>query len=211
MQWVGSYVLRVITWVGSCVRGSFHGRGHVWGHPSDNAATHSGKGSICSKLFVRQGFCGWPGRVNPNFMSFVVVANGMFSYYVFSLYDAESCRMGRWEGKDLDRASGKSLGKVPKGLFRDLFQDVPSGRPEAGGPGSFQTFLGFRARTSETTLFCLDMGHRNCHGFLVTFKHCTTLCSSCWHDISANLLARGFGKELHTYFSHSYTIEMVGT
>ena len=24
-------------------------------------ATHSGKGSICSKLFVRQGFSGWPG------------------------------------------------------------------------------------------------------------------------------------------------------
>ena len=38
--------------------------GHVWGHPSDNGAIHSGKGSICSKLFARQGFCGWPGRVN---------------------------------------------------------------------------------------------------------------------------------------------------
>ena len=63
MQWVGSCVLRVITWVGSCVRGSLHVWGHVWGHPSDNGATHPGKGSICSKLFVRQGFCGWPGRV----------------------------------------------------------------------------------------------------------------------------------------------------
>ena len=51
----------VITWVGSCVRGSLHGWGHVWGRPSDNGATHSGKGSTCSKLFVRQGFCGWPG------------------------------------------------------------------------------------------------------------------------------------------------------
>ena len=56
-------MLRVITWVGSCVRGSLHGWGHVWGHPSDNGVTHSGKGSICSKLFVGQGFCGWPGRV----------------------------------------------------------------------------------------------------------------------------------------------------
>ena len=59
-------MLRVITWVGSCVRGSLHGWGHVWGHPSDDGATHSGKGSICSKLFVRQGFCGWSGRVNPS-------------------------------------------------------------------------------------------------------------------------------------------------
>ena len=56
-------MLRAITWVGSCVRGSLHGWGHVWGRPSDNGATHSGKGSICSKLFVRQGFCGWSGRV----------------------------------------------------------------------------------------------------------------------------------------------------
>ena len=38
-----------------CVRGSLHGWGHVRGHPSDNGATHYGKGSICSKLFVRQG------------------------------------------------------------------------------------------------------------------------------------------------------------
>ena len=63
MQWMGSCALRVITWVGSCVRGSLHGWGHVWGHPSDNGATHSGKCSICSKLFVRQGFCGWRGGV----------------------------------------------------------------------------------------------------------------------------------------------------
>ena len=39
-------MLRVITRVGSCVRGSLHGWGHVWGHPSDTGATHSGKGSI---------------------------------------------------------------------------------------------------------------------------------------------------------------------
>ena len=65
MQWVGSCVLRVITWVGSCVRGSLHGWGRAWGHPSENGATHSGKGSICSKLFVRQGFCGWSGHVKP--------------------------------------------------------------------------------------------------------------------------------------------------
>ena len=80
--WVPQWVMR---WVGSCmmghamggvmcvkghhmggimcVRGSLHGWGHVWGHPSDNGATHSGKGSTCSKLFVGQGFCGWPGRV----------------------------------------------------------------------------------------------------------------------------------------------------
>ena len=63
MQWVGSRVLRVITWLGPCVRGSCDGWGHVWGRPSDNGATHSGKGSMCSKLFVRQGFCGWPGWV----------------------------------------------------------------------------------------------------------------------------------------------------
>ena len=63
VHWVGSCALRVITWVGSCVRGPLHGWGHVRGHPSDNGATHSGKGSICSKLFVRQGFCGWPRRV----------------------------------------------------------------------------------------------------------------------------------------------------
>ena len=43
----------VMTWVGSCM-----------GSPTDNGATRSGKGSICSKLFVRQGFCGSPGRVN---------------------------------------------------------------------------------------------------------------------------------------------------
>ena len=49
---------------GSCVRGSLHGWGHAWGHASYNGATHSGKGSICSKLFARQGFCGWLGRVN---------------------------------------------------------------------------------------------------------------------------------------------------
>ena len=61
-----SCVLRIITWVGSCVRGSLHGWGHVWGHPSDSGATHAGKGCICSKLFVRQGFCGWPGRIKPN-------------------------------------------------------------------------------------------------------------------------------------------------
>ena len=60
-------MLRVITWVGSCVRGSLHGWGHAWGHPSDNGVTHSGKGSICSKLFVRQSFCGWPGRVKYSF------------------------------------------------------------------------------------------------------------------------------------------------
>ena len=30
-----------------------------------NGTTHSGKGAICSKLFVRQGFFGWPGRVKP--------------------------------------------------------------------------------------------------------------------------------------------------
>ena len=65
-------MLRVITWVGSCVRRSLHGWGHVWGHPSENGATHSGKGSICSKLFVRQGFCGWPGRVKLRFPQFVV-------------------------------------------------------------------------------------------------------------------------------------------
>ena len=43
--------------------GSLHGWGHVWGPPSDSGASHSGKGSICSKLFVRQGFCGWSGWV----------------------------------------------------------------------------------------------------------------------------------------------------
>ena len=43
----------VIPWVGSCM-----------GHPSDDGATHSGNGSICSRLFVRQGLCGWPGWVN---------------------------------------------------------------------------------------------------------------------------------------------------
>ena len=37
--------------------------GRVWGHPSDNGATHAGKGSICSKFFVRQGFYGFPGWV----------------------------------------------------------------------------------------------------------------------------------------------------
>ena len=48
--------------MGSCDRGSLHGWGHVWGHPSDNGATHSGKGSICSKLIVRQGsVAGWGG------------------------------------------------------------------------------------------------------------------------------------------------------
>ena len=39
-------MLRLITWVGTCVRGSLHGWGHVWGHPPDNGVTHSGKGSI---------------------------------------------------------------------------------------------------------------------------------------------------------------------
>ena len=49
------------------VCGSLHGWGHVWGHPSENGATHSGKGSICSKLFVRQCFCGWSTRVKTIF------------------------------------------------------------------------------------------------------------------------------------------------
>ena len=61
-----------------CVRGSFHGWGHVWGHPSDNGAAHSGKGSICSKLFVRQSFCGWPGRVKIH----VVPRNNLFNLLV---------------------------------------------------------------------------------------------------------------------------------
>ena len=84
MRWVGSYVVGHamggvmcswgITWVGSCVRGSLHGWGHVFvGHPFDNGATHSGKGSICSKLFVRQGFRGWPGWVYASLVFFGVL------------------------------------------------------------------------------------------------------------------------------------------
>ena len=51
--------------------------------PSDNEATHSGKGSICSKLFVRQGFCGWSGRVevmNSCFCAFVLVEESNENY-----------------------------------------------------------------------------------------------------------------------------------
>ena len=84
-------MLRVITWVGSSVRGSSHGWGHVFvGHCMGgvmHGVTHLitgppilGRVPHVQNSFVRQGFCGWPGRVNATFR----ISRPRSTYFDFS-------------------------------------------------------------------------------------------------------------------------------
>ena len=69
-----------------------HAWGHVWGRPSDSGATHSGKGSICSKLIVRQGFCGWPGLRGP--IAILFISRDTCNDSIAKLFRACFCGVG---------------------------------------------------------------------------------------------------------------------